>query len=133
LPGKIGELPFLLYLFSPGNHGRGEVDTGDVLGPGGEGAGHQAGAASHVQDGVSRADPGYLQQQIEEGLLGMDRLLREGYRLPGELVEDGSLMPCFLVVLHCSYRLNEISRRPLAALIAGHERLLKTKTPVDLS
>ena len=49
-------------LFSPGNHGRGQVDTGDVLGPGGEGAGHQAGAAGHVQDGVSRAYPGHLQQ-----------------------------------------------------------------------
>jgi len=35
--------------------------------------------------------------------------------------------------LSLSYRLNEISGRPLAAVISGHERLLNTKNPVDLS
>ena len=116
LPGQVAKSLFPLNLFSPLEHGRGEVDAGDVLGLSGEGAGHQAGAAGHVQHGVFRPDPGHLQQQFQEGLLGVGRLLRERHRLPAELVDDRGLMRLFLVVLHCLYFSVPVGSKPLPGL-----------------
>ncbi len=86
------------------------------LRPGRQGAGHQAGAAGHVQDGVFRPDPGHLQQQIQEGLLGVGLLLRERHRLPAELVDDGGLMVLFLVVFHFLCFSVPLGSKPLPGL-----------------
>jgi hypothetical protein len=78
----------LLQHFCLLDHGRGQVDAGDMASDLGKRTGHQAGTARHVQHGVLWPDT----RSRQEKFWGMILQLRKRHRLLGELLQNQPLM-----------------------------------------
>ena len=106
------------------DHGRRQVDAGDVPGDLGQRTGDQAGAAGHVQHVVLGADAGHFDEEPVGLLVGVGGHLRERHRLPGELVQDQPPL-FFRPVVHASLKWGLAGMpRPLGHFIDYACRLL---------
>ena len=90
-PHRLLPLPGLV------DHGRGDVDAGDVPGDTGHRTGDEAGAAGDIEHRVVGADSRRLDHQPIGVLVVVVRHLRERHRLLGELLHDQP--PLFVVSL----------------------------------
>ena len=101
LPGDIGDLLIGLVFLRLRNHGRGDVQPGDMGAMAGEGAGNDSRSTGHIQHLVRGCGSSHLDQEVD-GIV-MTVYLGKRDCLAGKLFDDGLLMRehagnlCFVV------------------------------------